>query len=446
MRKGGPFGGNLNVTGGEKAAGIGGGKSGNGGDVTLYAGELMVSGGASAVAIGAGYDGSNNGTITWGNVRLFTGTSAGNYDNIHVASAHRSNFCAKERFVKIETCYIHKYVCAYCTYCGDYSQYETTKVTYVNRTWNDSSVVEETASMEAQDIAKFLSKNAESITSANVGWRTLYVSGKVDLSNYSLLVHGNGGTTNLILCDDADLTVHNIFMMDYENRLHIYGQANDTGKLTINPGKTTCAYGRCGIGQSPVTPRDNIFGGFNIHFHGGHILSYGADGGCGIGADTGYRNNKYFFYGGYVEAWGDGKAAEGIGGHTEEINIYGGKVIGHGCNEGAGIGGNSDPYLENHISTGIPRIVVESPTYVYIYGGDVEAYGGEDAAAIGGNWKGVGRVRIHGGKVKAIAQKNGAGIGGGRNTIGNIIITGGDVTAYGGHYGAGIGSSSNGSE
>ncbi|MBP3711080.1 MAG: hypothetical protein J6I86_01270 [Bacteroidaceae bacterium] len=333
-----------------------------------------------------------------------------------------------------------------CT-CALGSQAET--ITYVKRTWDEANmkVVETTETMEAQNITEVFPRNASSFQSAQIGWHTLYVTGKVDLSNYSFLVTGN---TTLILCDDADLTVHNLLMLGWANRLHIYGQAKDTGKLTVNPGKTICPFAECGIGQTSGSPGNVTDTDFEIHFHGGHIVSYGVDGGHGIGADVGFSGNNYYIYGGHVEGHGDEDGGVGIGGDTELINIYGGTVIGYGGDDAAGIGGNTSAYLEGGYLDGkgiFPYWVGGRVTKVKIYGGDVKGYGGKDAAGIGGNKYGAATVEIHGGKVwaEANSESNGAGIGGGRNgNGGSITITGGDVTAYGGKYAAGIGSGING--
>ncbi|MDR1101261.1 MAG: hypothetical protein LBL34_02770, partial [Clostridiales bacterium] len=73
--------------------------------------------------------------------------------------------------------------------------------------------------------------------------------------------------------------------------------------------------------------------------------------------------------------------------------------------------------------------------------GSLEAIGSESTAGIGGNiGKNGGEIIINGGTISATGGESGAGIGGGVNgSSGSITINGGAVTAVGGDYGAGIG-------
>ena len=89
----------------------------------------------------------------------------------------------------------------------------------------------------------------------------------------------------------------------------------------------------------------------------------------------------------------------------------------------------------------------ENAGTITINGGTVKATGEEHAAGIGGgNGKNAGTITINGGNVTATGGQEAAGIGGGfESSVGNITINGGTVTATGGDAGAGIGSGSHGS-
>ena len=83
---------------------------------------------------------------------------------------------------------------------------------------------------------------------------------------------------------------------------------------------------------------------------------------------------------------------------------------------------------------------------VTIHGGTVEATGGQYGTGIGGGDYGHGgTVTINGGSVTAVGDSYCAGIGGGDNGVGGTVtINGGSVTATSDNYGAGIGGGNNG--
>ena len=125
-----------------------------------------------------------------------------------------------------------------------------------------------------------------------------------------------------------------------------------------------------------------------------------------------------------------GKHGAGIGGGNRgdgsSITINGGTVNAHGGDAGAGIGGGRYGSCSN----------------ITINGGTVNAYGGDSGAGIGGGFDGsCSNITISGGEVIATGGNSGAGIGGGNGSSGSYItINGGTVTANGtGVYAAGIG-------
>ena len=185
------------------------------------------------------------------------------------------------------------------------------------------------------------------------------------------------GDTNLILGDGKTLDVKGLYIPK-GNKLTIYGQSKDSGKIVSHPG-----------------------------------------GGAAIGAYSGHEGGEIVIHGGTIEATGHDNCA-GIGsndgnGTTSPITIYGGTIYTRGGSDAAGIGGGCD---------------CDGGT-VTIYGGTITANEdpNENAAAIGGGENGNGgTIRIHGGTITTWSR-DGACIGGGEDGDGGeITINGGTIT------------------
>lgn len=212
-------------------------------------------------------------------------------------------------------------------------------------------------------------------------------------ANYQTL--NTFGRAHLILCDGATLTITGGVKVENNAHIFIYGQKDDSGKLTVTNSYEDAA----GIGSAKGVNCGDIT------IHGGDISATAYDGaGIGGGEDRSCGN----------------------------ITIYGGKVYGSGDKgNGAGIGGG----------------YAGSGNNITIYGGEVTAQGGKNAAGIGGGEKfngggAMGDITIWGGTVTATGGEYGAGIGGGmdcKDNYGTLTINGGTVTAKGAHMGAGIG-------
>ena len=206
------------------------------------------------------------------------------------------------------------------------------------------------------------------------------------------------GTVNLILCDDATLTVNKGLHVPSGVTLNIYGQSYGTGSIALSG--SGISYGYAGIGGNGSQ------NGGTLSIHGGIVTTKGGSSGPGIGGGngSGYNGGSVAIYGGTVNATG-GDYAAGIGGGDN----------GSAC------------------------------TSVVITGGTVNATGSYGGAGIGGGWRGNGgnSVVITGGIVNATGGSystyyNGAGIGGGWNGAGytSVNITGGIVTAIAGNSSA----------
>ena len=272
-------------------------------------------------------------------------------------------------------------------------------VSYVEYSWNEER---STLTSETRSVSDYTTVTSSVTVWGTSGQTTWYVvSDNVD--NYG---RGNievSGTVNLILTSGKTLTLNgpNISLQDSSAVLNIYGQAGNTGKLSITAGNSS---GDAGI---------NLNGG-TLNIHGGTVTA------------TGHITSA-------------SKSAPGIDVGTSTLTVYGGEVTAEaGTHNSAGYG------------AGI-RVVTNGT--VNIHGGTVTATGASFAstndypgAGIGGsgsNGETCGTVTITGGTVTATGgdgyqQRAAAGIGGGAGNSssagggGNVIISGGTVTANGG--------------
>ena len=263
-------------------------------------------------------------------------------------------------------------------------------VSYVNRTWDGSKVVETPSTCTTY--TEISGNNPSEEQALNGEWYVV----KENASRKRIIIK-DGQEVNIILCDGA--TLNSIVTFEhlvgiYGTRLHVYGQEGGTGKLVAD--------------------------------------ARNDEKNAGIGANTasdGYKRlGELYVHGGKIEARG-GKYAAGIGGawylghnYNGEVYVYGGEVYAYGGAYGAGIGGGQN----------------DDGADVTVYGGTVWASGGTDAAGIGsgeqtsGDRKG-GTLTVWGGTVYGSGEGWGAGIGGGEDSDGaEVSINGGKVIAWAG--------------
>ena len=263
-------------------------------------------------------------------------------------------------------------------------------VSYVNRTWDGSKVVETPSTCTTY--TEISGNNPSQEQALNGEWYVV----KENASRKRIIIKAHH-EVNIILCDGA--TLNSIVTFEhlggiYGTRLHVYGQEGGTGKLVAD--------------------------------------ARNDEKNAGIGANTassGYeRLGELYVHGGKIEARG-GKYAAGIGGawylghnYNGEVYVYGGEVYAYGGAYGAGIGGGQN----------------DDGADVTVYGGTVWASGGTDSAGIGsgeqtsGDRKG-GTLTVWGGTVYGSGEGWGAGIGGGEDSDGaEVSINGGKVIAWAG--------------
>lgn len=262
-------------------------------------------------------------------------------------------------------------------------------VSYVNRTWDGSKVVETPSTCTTY--TEISGNNPSQEQALNGGWYVV----KENASRKRIIIKAHH-EVNIILCDGA--TLNSIVTFEHlgipATILHVYGQEGGTGKLVAD--------------------------------------ARNDEKNAGIGANTasdGYKRlGELYVHGGKIEARG-GKYAAGIGGawylghnYNGEVYVYGGSIEAYGGAYGAGIGGGQN----------------DDGADVTVYGGTVWASGGTDSAGIGsgeqtsGDRKG-GTLTVWGGTVYGSGEGWGAGIGGGEDSDGaEVSINGGKVIAWAG--------------
>jgi len=198
------------------------------------------------------------------------------------------------------------------------------EISYIDRTWDETNnkVVETIKSITDYTVV-------ESTTTAMTdGWYV--VKGDVTVTERIAVT----GTVNLILADGAHLTASNGVSVHQYNTLNIYGQSEDSGKLTA----TATAELQAGIGADGgyVDGKDLSRSGL-IVIKGGTVEAHSfptSRGGAGIGGGDYTRNGSIDgieIYGGNVNASSQASSdAIGYGfaflGRSGEVKIYGGNV------------------------------------------------------------------------------------------------------------------------
>ena len=356
--------GSLTATGGNNAAGIGGGFQGNGENITITGGTVTATGGFSAAGIGGGREGKGeNITITGGTVNATSNDGAGIGGGL----------------------------------LGSGENIAITGGT-VNATGTDGAGI----GGGNGGVGKNITITGGTVTAAG-GFGNAGIGG------------GNGSDGENITITGGSVTA-----TGGEFAAGIGGSNGGSGNnITITGGTVTATggdNGGAGIGGGAEGG-----GGNNITIKGGTVTAtgggYRGNSGAGIGGGSGGSGENITINDGKVTATG-GSYAAGIGGGSvgawggdagsgKNITINGGTVNATGTDGGAGIGGGENGNGED----------------ITINGGKVNASGAYGGAGIGGGVNGIGsKVTVSGAaQVTATATGSGpdwSGVGTGA-TIGN---------------------------
>ena len=355
--------GSLTATGGNNAAGIGGGFQGNGENITITGGTVIATGGFSAAGIGGGREGKGeNITITGGTVNATSNDGAGIGGGL----------------------------------LGSGENIAITGGT-VNATGTDGAGI----GGGNGGVGKNITITGGTVTAAG-GFGNAGIGG------------GNGSDGENITITGGSVTA-----TGGEFAAGIGGSNGGSGNnITITGGTVTATGGEGGAGIGGGAEGG---GGNNITIKGGTVTATGGgnrgNSGAGIGGGSSGSGENITINDGKVTATG-GNYAAGIGGGSvgawggdagsgKNITINGGTVNATGTDGGAGIGGGENGNGED----------------ITINGGKVNASGAYGGAGIGGGVNGIGsKVTVSGAaQVTATATGSGpdwSGVGTGA-TIGN---------------------------
>ncbi|MFR1421658.1 MAG: hypothetical protein ACLSSX_00060 [Dysosmobacter sp.] len=417
-------GGNVTATGGQYAAGIGGGNGGSGGTVTIHGGNVTASSGDSGAGIGGGYSGSG-GTITinGGRVKANGGDSgagigggrrgSGGEITIHGGSVTATG--GQDA-------------------AGIGGGYDASGGTV---TIHGGSVTA-TGGLSASGIGSGKEGSGVSFATGTDGHALIVVNGGIgDKRNQKswsgMIFEGNTGEVygnptiqeNIEIPSGKTLTVPKNTTLTVKDGVTLTnnGKIINNGKITNNG--TITGNGTV-EGNQPLLPPPPV--------------SYRTCDENGQNWETKECRN-YTVVDGSTTAWSDGWYVVNRNVTIDELVTVTGNVRliltdGTTLTVNGGIGGinvakgNSFSVYAQSVGENTGRLTANS---------------GDWGAGIGGgNGKAAGTITIHGGEVTANGSKGGAGIGGGSGvgfdaSGGTITIHGGSVTATGGENAAGIG-------
>ena len=443
-------GGNVTATGGQYAAGIGGGNGGSGGTVTIHGGNVTASSGDSGAGIGGGYSGSG-GTITinGGRVKADGGDSgagigggrrgSGGEITIHGGSVTATG--GQDA-------------------AGIGGGYDASGGTV---TIHGGSVTA-TGGLSASGIGSGKEGSGVSFATGTDGHALIVANGGIgDTSKQNswsgIIFEGDTGTVygnptiqeNIEIPSGKTLTVPKNTTLTVKDGVTLTnnGKIINNGKITNNG--TITGNGTV-EGNQPLLPPPPV--------------SYRTCDENGQNWETKECRN-YTVVDGSTTAWSDGWYVVNRKVTIDELVTVTGNVRliladGTTLTVDGGINvakGNSFSVYAQSVGENTGRLTANSGDWdagigggngkaagtITIHGGEVTANGNKGGAGIGGG-SGAGfdasggTITIHDGTVKATGGGSGAGIGGGNSgSGGTITIHGGNVTATGGDNGAGIG-------
>ena len=457
------IGGDINVTGGAFAAGIGGDDSGSGGNISIIGGCVTAAGGENAAGIGGGRGGSGGEiSITGGQVTANAGEDAASIGNGKDGSGAviTLDWTDADDFIQTDNSFSGTVNIALDRHFKD--EYDASADYYGNDAaiptgrpvklipYNDTPYLDENGIVRHRvDVVPIGEAGSEALGS---GW---YRADGNTVIDGRLTASGTPEEpTRIILVDGCELNAKGITVAS-GCALVIYAQSTGDsmgslvisnvqgskagigggGEITIVGGAVTVTGGSdsAGIGGNSGGS------GGNITILGGTVTAHGGDYGAGIG--TGYHGTggSIAVSGGSVAATG-GYFGAGIGGSSgsviDSITVTGGIVTANGSTSGAGIGAGSSGSVGS-ITISDASVTARGGYYAAGIGGGAALYDYENDGYIGGSG---GEISIGGGAVTATGGENAAGVGGGRGgSGGGISITGGKLTANGGSNSASIG-------
>ena len=273
-------GGKLDVTGGEDAAGIGGGSSQEAGKITIYGGEITARGGDDQTTAGAGIGGTNNGC---GHLIIYDGI-------VHAYGGKGAPG------IGTGNCVLNDLTATHYQFTAGHSG------------------------------------------SDGPDWDYTYAVSIVEIYGGQIDAHGGGDAAGIGGGEKSNgviLTIYDGDVKAYGNddAAGIGGGWGGEGGLTIIYGGTVYAKGGgngAGIGSGSEMIDQGGKQGGTTEIRGGHVEAYGGVDAAGIGGGEDADGGTVKIFGGYVYAQGKDYGA-GIGGGQDgdgaDVSIIGGTVI-----------------------------------------------------------------------------------------------------------------------
>ena len=326
-------GGTVTATGGREAAGIGGGYTGNGGEVTISGGVVTAIGGKNGAGIGGGV--TANGGIVTINGGTVTATGGGT----QAAGIGKGNGGSSNGTLELDGVAM--------------------LVSNDNTDWSVYDGSTRTRYMKVPTPI-VLTSSTTAWTSGNVytlGDEDVIIADRVTVT----------GSVGLILPDGRKLTASKGITVTGSNSLTINGGTGQNAGILEATGGDRAA----GIGGGYQEA------GGEVTINGGKVTANGGEYAAGIGGGWyGTTGGTVTINGGTVEAIGGSNGGAGIGGGYYgvggTVTINNGTVTATGVSGGAGIGGG----------------YYKSGGTVTITGGSVTANGGQNAHGIGRGYDG----------------------------------------------------------
>ena len=471
--------GTIEVTGGEYAAGIGGGYNGKTGTIIINGGTITATGGKDGAGIGSTlYGGEGTITINGGTVTAYGGEKGPGIG---------SGYYAGSASITINGGTVTSYGGEHGAGIGSGSNSAGVAITINDGEVNTTGGVYGAGIGTGYNCGTAtITINGGTVTSiggeygSGIGGGSDTAGGAITITDGTVTATagaaaagiGSGGWAY----DNASSTIvisgGTVVATGGEDQASagIYGGAgigggfySDGGTITISGENTSVtAYGGAhaagiGCGSSADSAGTITISGGSIEANGG---AYGTGIGCGHNSNVG----TITITGGTITATGGENGAgigsamngQGSGGSAGTITISGGDITANGGTRGAGIGSGCQGSGGSISISGESTIInatggasgsgIGSGYYaaldsINISGGTITATGGSDAAAIGGGiWGDNVVVTISGGNITANGGVNAAAIGNGNYAWDvSITISGGVIVATGGENGAAIG-------
>jgi hypothetical protein len=463
--------GTLSALGGQNAAGIGGGKTLNSGNISLEGAIIYAAGGINAAAIGSGQSGSCGTINISSDVFMVTATIAVN--NSECVGKGYDGSCGEITLA---------------TDLKSQSSDDNKKVVY----WTAIPVTENTMTLE--DILTYVVK------------RDVTLGSRLKVVGKPTLILGEGTTLNAPMGIEVSYSPEECTLtIEGSGALNAYAENGDAaiggsrgnrcGTVIIHGGQITVNSGDNSVGIGPGQWGDVHFGYLTLGWtNPSDFVSVNSVKFYNTDRISFAEGKKFLVDGTDTEATTDNIAGQKLLPMTSDVITESTTVLGDGCTyyvnadvtnanrirvmgsavlhlgEGATLTATKGFQVEDDNTLTIEgdgALIATAGTHeaaigggdgsegvrdvpyghIIINGGNVTATGGEDGAGIGGgvlNRPGTGSITINGGVVNATGGKEAAGIGGGANiwysmanyeecgTAGTIIINGGQVTATGG--------------